>query len=307
MANQEQLERLLASSREHNNCQAWNSWCGNGRWWRIDLTSADLSGADLRSAFLWGAHLEDASLMDADLGNAELKKAHLNGAYLDGAHLGRANLSYAVLTGARLVNTDLRWAKLVGADLTSAYLSGVHLARALLEDTDLSGVDLGDMDLAEAIFTGTVLEGTNLQACRMDGAWFDAPVRGAPIWPVITASAWDALQEEARSPTTPAERLKEMVIHWPGYLVRHLLVTNPNLPQKELLRLAPWLPAAFLSNPVLPLLFMEDPTWPPYAVAREILKAAQQEPDWPEVAAQYAALVAHLERRAADTSGPPWG
>jgi len=123
-------------------------------------------------------------------------------------------------------------------------------------------------------------------------------VQGEPLWPELAASEWDALQEEARSPTTPAARLAKLAMSWPGYQVLQLLVGNPNLPQEQVIAFAPRFPAAFLANPVLPWWFMEDPNWLLPWQAREVLERARQELEWPALAQQYVALVALLERRA---------
>jgi len=133
----------------------------------------------------------------------------------------------------------------------------------------------------------------------LQGVQFSSLEFGEPIWPEMEAAAWEALQDEARSPATPADRLVELTTYWPGYQVRQLLVANPNLPQEQAITLAPLFPRAFLSNPVLPLWFMEDPNWFPPGVAQAVLERARQEPDWPALATQYAA-VALLERCAAD-------
>jgi hypothetical protein len=138
----------------------------------------------------------------------------------------------------------------------------------------------------------------------MQGVRIESPVLGEPMWPEIAASTWEALQDEARSPSTPAERLVELMTHWPGYQVRHLLVANPNLPQEQVIALAPLFPAALLANPVLPLWFIENPKWLKPNIAQKVLEGAQQEPEWPALAEQYAIVVAHLERRAADISIP---
>jgi hypothetical protein len=136
----------------------------------------------------------------------------------------------------------------------------------------------------------------NLQSCQLHGVRFNTPVYGEPVWPVLEASAWADLQNEAQSPTTPPDRLVELATHWPGYQVRHLLVANPNLPQEQVIALAPLFPRAFLANPVLPLWFIENPNWLPLEEAREVFERAQQEPDWLALAIQYAAVVAQLER-----------
>ncbi len=130
----------------------------------------------------------------------------------------------------------------------------------------------------------------------MTGVRIEDIAWGTPKWPEIEVSVWEALQDEACSPTTPAERLVEMTVHWPGYQVRHLLMANPNLPQEQVIALATRFPRAFLLNPALPLWFVADPDWLPPDVARDVLKCAQRERDWPALAEQYAALVALLER-----------
>ena len=143
-----------------------------------------------------------------------------------------------------------------------------------------------------------------MQACQMAGARFDTSVSGEPLWPEIAASAWDALQEEARSPTTSADRLVDLATSWPGYRVRHLLAANPNLPQDWVIILASRFPGAFLTNPMLPWWFVAEPNWLSPEVARHVLEQVRQEPNWQAVAQQYADLVVQLERRAADGSGP---
>jgi len=119
------------------------------------------------------------------------------------------------------------------------------------------------------------------------------------MWPEIEASVWDILQEEASSPTTPAEWLIELATHWPGYQVRSLLVANPNLPQDQIIELAPLFPRAFLSNPALPQWFAADPNWLPRWAAHSVLVLGRREPEWPAVAEQYADLVALLYQRCA--------
>jgi hypothetical protein len=89
----------------------------------------------------------------------------------------------------------------------------------------------------------------------------------------------------------------ELATHWPGYLVRHLVVANPNLSQEQAITLAPLFPTAFLANPAVSLWFIENPNWLPIWAAMAVLERAQQEPDWPAVVEQHAALVALLKRR----------
>ena len=165
---------------------------------------------------------------------------------------------------------------------------------------DLSEADFGEADLSGADLSGADLTGTNLQGCQMNGARLDITVHGEPLWPEIAASSeWAAIQEEAQSPTTPAERLVELATHWPGYQVRHLLVANPNFPQEQVIALASQFPRAFLTNPVLPWWFIGDPNWLTLQEAQSILLRAQQEPDWLAWAEQHANLVAPLEQRCA--------
>jgi len=138
----------------------------------------------------------------------------------------------------------------------------------------------------------------------MHGVRIDSPVHGEPMWPEIAASVRAALEDEVCSLAASSERLRELMTTWPGHLVCHLLVGNPNLPQKQAIVLAQWFPKAFLTNPVLPLWFIENPNWLPPKAAQLVFKRAQQEPDWPALAEQYAALVAHLERCAAKDTYP---
>jgi hypothetical protein len=235
------------------------------------FTPAAIQGAALTNAFLVDTNLSDADLSDADLRGADLKGVGLTNTYFRGADLGGTRLVCARFDGADLRSVRFRAADLTGADLTGADL----------RDADLSGADL---------------TGTNLQARQLYGVRIDVPVRGEPIWPEIEAAAWTALQDEARSPATSADRLVELATHWPGYQMRHLLVANPNIPQEQVLILAPRFPRAFLTNPVLPLWFVTDPNWLPPRVAQVVLEQVQCEPGWPALATQYATLVALLKR-----------
>ena len=170
--------------------------------------------------------------------DVDLRDATLTGTDLTRADLTRVDLSRACLAFANLTGADLSHANLAFTNLESA-----HLADANLRGANLTGADL----------SGAKLERANLQACEMHGVYFRNPAQGEPMWPEMEASAWAALQDEARSSATPPERLVELMTYWPGYQVRHLLVAHPNLPRDELLRNVGLFPVAFLSNPVLPL------------------------------------------------------
>ncbi len=266
-----------------------------------NLTNADLSGADLQ-----GANLYDADLTNANLNGADLSRANLSGAELSGANLSHARLVYARLGVAGLYNADLSEADLSGADLnwitlykarlTNARLCSAKLDRAMIDDANLTGADLTGADMCSGEirrideFTRhhtsywTSMGITLLQQVGVP--------HSEPVWPEIAPDIWANLQQEASNPTTRPHRLAELATHWPGYRVRHLIASNPNTPQTTLIALALSHPRAFLTNPVLPLLFISDPRWLHAAVAREILRQLRQSEEWPALATQYGSLIA---------------
>ena len=239
MANAEQLKRLRASGAKQNGCRAWNHWRRQDwdaqtqtYWTVIDLTNAVLSKADLRGANLRGANLRGAGL----------STAVLRGANLRGADLSTAVLRAADLRGASLSTADLRQARLDGADLRGVVLKGADLTGAQLTDADLTGANL---------------QGAILAIVRGD----EFGRRYEPRWPSLDTETWEALHAEARDPETPTVRLEEMATRWPGILFAEDITRNPNISQEEAIWLAPVFLEAFLDNPIVPLWFIEDPTW----------------------------------------------
>lgn len=67
-------------------------------------------------------------------------------------------------------------------------------------------------------------------------------------------------QQEAQSPLTPPERLRELARD-ASQEISAALAQNPNTPRDILLSLAPTYPEKFLQNPVIPLFLLEDPTF----------------------------------------------
>lgn len=103
MADQNKLNRLIASADEHNGCRYWNEYRDQHPQEKIDLSGADLSGktlcgANLSGANLSGANLSGTSLCGTNLYKADLYKADLTGTVGLGAikwagvKINRANL-----------------------------------------------------------------------------------------------------------------------------------------------------------------------------------------------------------------------
>ena len=101
-----------------------------------DGERANLSGADLTHVDLSYVVLTDARLRGSNLNGADLSCVDLRGVNLSGAFLRGANLS-----GANLNHSNLSGANLSGADLT-----GVNLGDSNLTDARLSGANLSDVE-----------------------------------------------------------------------------------------------------------------------------------------------------------------
>ncbi len=196
----------------------------------------------------------------------DMQRANLSGAYLQ-----YANLSGAVLNGTNLSGAVLNYADLSGAVLTSVSLSGaqlwkVNLTRAELSDANLSTAHLQGANLSETNLSGADLLGTHLFA-----------IQGIPHWPTLTTAEQYTLYQEVTSATTTVKRLEELAWSWPGITMQEAIATNPNTPIRTLCELALHAPVAFLRNPVLPMLFLEDPHWLSYKDAQRILQALNEQ------------------------------
>ncbi|MDK3155129.1 hypothetical protein QPK87_00810 [Kamptonema cortianum] len=66
------------------------------------------------------------------------------------------------------------------------------------------------------------------------------------------------LLQQASNPNTPPEQLRELAT-CEDVAIRQLVVANPNTPTEVLWRLGKLFPAQLLENPLLPLLFLENP------------------------------------------------
>jgi hypothetical protein len=79
-------------------------------------------------------------------------------------------------------------------------------------------------------------------------------------WALFCEEDPDAVRQLAQDPSTSPEILAEMVELWlPCDGLQVLLVQNPNTPIEALKILAHRYPAEFFQNPILPLLFLENP------------------------------------------------
>lgn len=130
MANPEQVELLIESSKEQNGCRKWNRWRRENPSEEIDLTRvslpsfclfrANLNGADLTSADLTGADLWKADLQKANFTEAILLGANLRGTTLKGSNLEKANLGAACIDGADLRDARFKEANLKGVNFQKA-------------------------------------------------------------------------------------------------------------------------------------------------------------------------------------------
>ncbi len=270
MANHDHLDRLLQSSRARNGCQTWNQW----RWEHLD-EQIDLRGASLRRLSLSEVRLSRADLREVDLSESDLWRADLSGACLSGAHLKETGLTLANLFRAQLDSVDLH-----DADLTAA---------------NLAYADFRHADLSRAILFRASLQHTDLRECTLTETSFQE-VKEEPVWPAVDEDVLAQAQREAQDPTTDPDRLTYLAWHWPGCLQQSLLATNPNMPTPMLVFLAIRYPAAFLTNPVLPLLFMESPHWLPPEEAQSILDAIARHPASAHLAQKHRELLSLIEQ-----------
>jgi hypothetical protein len=90
----------------------------------------------------------------------------------------------------------------------------------------------------------------------------------------------DAQRSDAADPTTSSERLAELA---QDHTMAPLVAGNPNAPFDLLCELANQFPREVLANPVLPLLYLEDPrqfgAWPA-TVALNLLRDEEDLPAW---------------------------
>ena len=76
MANEQQLKRILKSSKENNGMRNWNEWRGKNPYQEIHLNDASLNSAKLRGANLHSANLSIANLRTSNLRHANLRHAN---------------------------------------------------------------------------------------------------------------------------------------------------------------------------------------------------------------------------------------
>ncbi|MDA0208563.1 MAG: hypothetical protein OT478_00015 [Cyanobacteria bacterium FC1] len=69
----------------------------------------------------------------------------------------------------------------------------------------------------------------------------------------------DSLFDLASNPNTPPEQLRELAT-CEDVAIRQLVTANPNTPTEVLWKLGKEFPAQLLENPLLPLLFLENPS-----------------------------------------------
>ncbi|HKD77752.1 MAG TPA: hypothetical protein VKB76_19760, partial [Ktedonobacterales bacterium] len=93
-------------------------------------------------------------------------------------------------------------------------------------------------------------------------------------------SAWeDKLRSKAADPETSPQLLE----HWSAHReLRPVLATNPNMPPETLFNLIHDCPREFLANPVLPLLYLSDPSLFTYMESDDALRLLMYEeiPTW---------------------------
>ncbi len=159
MANKEQLQRLLNSTKEENECKAWNDWRSKHPDIKIDLKEANLRSANLYSANLDSANLQSANLIWANLHSANLRSADLDSANLTlaclfAAHMPLANFQSAIMRSVNLYSANLGAANMRMANLARSNLKAVNLHSANLELANLQSVNLDSANLKEAdLFT----------------------------------------------------------------------------------------------------------------------------------------------------------
>lgn len=120
------------------------------------------------------------------------------------------------------------------------------------------------------------------------------------------------LHNRAADPATPAEQLRTLSRH-ADPSVRAAVAANPNTPPDLLLTLAGDYPAQFCTNPIFPLLLIENPNLPfdmdPASLGR-LLAYAGTPPDFLAYVAAYgspeAAAAARLHVNLAGEAGPDW-
>lgn len=112
--------------------------------------------ADMRNATFNNSNLSYGIMTEAKMGNismtgAILSNGILNNATMTGGNFSNAKFLNAALKGVNLINANLAGADLTGADLSNANLTGANLTGANLTNTILSNTTL----------TGATLKGAN--------------------------------------------------------------------------------------------------------------------------------------------------
>ncbi len=217
-------------------------WPDKPRFWSGELITPEKFWANLCKSNLSDANLSDAYLGIVNLQGACLNRANLHGVNLDGSDLSEASLRNTNLSMAHLYGTNLRQANLTEANLSKAFLTKVQLS------------------------------GANLSKSHLDGAYFVCH-QGRPIWPDLDEQEQRVILRSVLDPTMTAELLDFIVWQWPWLMFQEAIVANPNTPATTLAQLALQVPAGFLRNPALPLLFLENPHWLAPGDAKDILDA----------------------------------
>ncbi|HKD76963.1 MAG TPA: pentapeptide repeat-containing protein, partial [Ktedonobacterales bacterium] len=242
-------------------------WIFDQRRWSGEPTLPDgMKRPDLRNAII----------NDANLSRSQLSQANLSGAKIDEASFGGTMLAGATLTAASLTYADLRQADLQGADLSHADMHEANLRGAHLNEANLSHANLRGANLDRADLRGCLLADANLEA-----------IEGTPLWPSVAEAELDHLRRLACDPSTDPQQLEVIAVSWPGYLIRDVIAGNPAIPANRLAGFALEFPLALLQNPVIPLLFLEDPLWLDATYAYYCLRELERLPNFPQIVEQH--------------------
>ena len=182
MANQEQLRRLLGSSRDE-----WNHWRGQNagevlNLSRANLSRRDLSGWDLNGALLASSNLTASVLRRASLRDASFRKAILSRTDLTGVEATGADFENAIFSNTVFDGANLGAALFPHKSRGTISCVGADLQAADFYDADLTGDNFSDAKLNGANLETSRLCGTNLAGATLDGA----SVYGVSVWDIQT-------------------------------------------------------------------------------------------------------------------------
>jgi uncharacterized protein YjbI with pentapeptide repeats len=175
MANQEQLEKLLAG------VDGWNKWreynpsihpnLEGANLRQLDLSKANFSKTNLRKSFLGGAYLSQTNLHNTDLSEAYLGGAYFSGTYHDKTHYDSLEKSYGdrLLRLYKIMDSEIKMDDDKLTLMTDNDSNRIQTRFTFSGKTVTYYVQMREYTLSGAIFKNAILEETNFIDVDLSG------------------------------------------------------------------------------------------------------------------------------------------